>query len=222
MNVDRKQVFDYVSNKIDRITQIDPKAKVPDRAARATLARLRRGVGKMPGAVPEMWGDFLQDMPEEFYNQYSPGSPSYAQWAVYIAQTLFAIHQQGWDIQTERAHQENGKSLGTAALELVMSEEMNEGGHKMSDEEIEKSRERIWRRFYKVAVADDMMELAYYLRGMVQLFKSNGISLDYIRLAGDLFDFQFQDRRDRVRLRWGEDFYRIRKGEIDDENESVS
>ena len=199
MIVMREQVSNHVQDYWERISQ------APDRAVKASLARLRRGVGKAPGAAPELWGEFLQAMPENFYN-HSPDSPSYAQWAVYIALTLLALHQQGREIQAEPAHQK-GKSLGTAAAGLVKNEE---------------DRKRIWRRFYKVAAADDMVEVSYYLRGMVQLLRADGITLDYARLAGDLFDFQFSERADSIRLRWGEDFFRKAEGETDDESESVS
>lgn len=217
MSVIGKQVSDYVSRRIDRIS------KAPDSAARASMARLRRGVGKTPGAVPELWGEFLVDMPEECFSKYASGIPSEAEWAAYTALTLFALHQQGRDMKAEFVHQKK-QSLGTAAAELVRAEAENEDGRKKTEEEIEKIRERVWRRFYQAASAADMLELSHYLRGMVQLFKAGGIGLDYGKLAEDLFYFQFPDRRDRVRLRWGEDFYRIRKteGETDNGSKSVS
>ena len=34
--------------------------------ARAQLAMLRRGVGKKPGDLPELWGILFGDLPEEF------------------------------------------------------------------------------------------------------------------------------------------------------------
>ena len=56
------------------------------------LAQLRRGIGKEPGEMPQLWGYFLQDMPEEFFGR---DEPSRAEWAVYSAVTLFSLHQQG-------------------------------------------------------------------------------------------------------------------------------
>lgn len=189
----RFQVTEYVKQWLDQISND------PDREVKARLARLRRGVGKKPGELPELWCEFLQsrdcqDMPKTWYSWHSSGIPTYEEWAVYTTLTLFALHQQGRDIQKEYVHQE-GKSLGAAAAELVKEKD---------------DQERIWRRFCKVSTADDMEELNYYLRGMVQLFKANEIGLDYVKLAGDLYDFQYREIVDRVRLRWGEDFYRIR------------
>ena len=160
---------------------------------KARLARLRRGAGRVPGEIPELWGEFLNGMPENFIS--SNGEPTYAEWAIYISLTLFALHQQG----NTNSVNCRGKSLGMAAAEL-MSEN--------TDEE----RERVLRRFGPVVTAKDMSELFYHLRCLIQLFSSKGIGLDYEMLADDIMWFQFDDKRKSVQLRWGQDFY-YKKGE---------
>ena len=50
----------FVSSKLDWLH------KMPENAYRAELANLRRGAGKKPGDLPELWGTILKDMPEEF------------------------------------------------------------------------------------------------------------------------------------------------------------
>ena len=70
--------------------------------SRAELAELRRGVGRAPGEKPMLWGTILTNLPEEFYGR--NGEPSRAEWAIYIALTMFALHQQGHDIKTECMH----------------------------------------------------------------------------------------------------------------------
>ena len=52
-----QQVFDTVSRQIARLQ------KMPDHPRKAALAELRRGVGHVPGELPELWGSFLQEMP---------------------------------------------------------------------------------------------------------------------------------------------------------------
>ena len=47
-----------------------------------------------------------------------------------------------------------------------------------------------------------------HLRGLIQLLRSKEIPLDYVDLAGDLYEFQMPGGAARVRLRWGQDFYR--------------
>ena len=89
-----------------------------DGAVKASLANLRRGIGTTPGDIPELWELFLQDLPEEMLSR--SGVPTHAQWAVYIALTLFALHQQGKDLQKESMYrQENGLGKAVACLILV-------------------------------------------------------------------------------------------------------
>ena len=160
---------------------------------KARLARLRRGAGRVPGEIPELWGEFLNGMPEKFISR--NGEPTREEWAIYISLTLFALHQQG----NTNSVNCKGKSLGRAAAEL-MSEN--------TDEE----RERVLRRFGPVVTAKDIFELSHHLRCLIQLFSSKDISLDYEMLAEDLMWFQFDDKRKNVQLRWGQDFY-YKKGE---------
>lgn len=65
---------------------------LPEPQRRAELAELRRGVGRQPGDLPALWGALLADMPEQLQGS---NGPSKAEWAVYTALTLFALHQQG-------------------------------------------------------------------------------------------------------------------------------
>lgn len=164
-----------------------------DSAVRAKLANLRRGIGKPPGAMPELWDMTLEDMPAELYS--NNGVPTYAERAVYSALTLFALHQQGSDVKKKPMSVE-GSFLGEAVRRLVRPDE---------DET------RIKRRFNSAVTADGIDELTYYLRGLIQLLKNGGIPLDYPALAAELYLFQFEDARNSVRLRWGQDFYRRNK-----------
>lgn len=170
-----------------------------DSQGRAALAHLRRGIGHAPGEFPVLWGSFLGGLPEGLCSP--SGEPSRAEWAVYIALTLYALHQQG----KSDSVQAEGISLGKAALCLAGD----------SEEE----HQRIWRRLNLVALADDMQEMSYRLRHLVTLLKAGGIGLDYALLAADLFEYQFETSANRVRLRWGQDFFRASKNEEDHDDE---
>ena len=172
---------------------------LPDNSSRRWLAEMRRGVGMAPGASPALWGMLFQDLPEEFFSVRR--EPSRAEWAIYTALTLFALHQQGKNIKTDCMDKE-GISLGSAVAMLMDSED---------------DRERIWRRFQPVTNAKAIEDVSYHLRGIIQLLKAKGICLDYSRLAGDLFVYQDVRRADSIRLIWGEDFYRVKKEEPDNE-----
>lgn len=168
-------------------------------AGRAALAQLRRGVGRAPGELPQLWGSFLSGLPEEMYG--FRGTPSHEEWAIYTALTLYALHQQG----QSRCMNEENVSLGAAAGKLIGSDDPA-------------AEHRIWKRVCSAAQADDMTELAYRLRQFISLLKAAGVGLDYVKLSGDLYDFQFPERADRVRLRWGEDFFRRKKESNNEDN----
>ena len=170
-------------------------SQIGSAGGKARLARLRRGAGKAPGEIPELWGEFLNGTPEEMYGRY--GEPSRAEWAVYLALTMYALHQQG---NSESIHSE-GMTLGKAAAKLMTEN---------SDDE----RERVLRRFGPIVTAKDMYELSHHLRCLIQLLASKGISLDYVQLADDIYQFQFDSERKKIQLKWGRDFYyKENKGE---------
>ena len=83
--------------------------------SKARMAQLRRGIGKKPGENPEIWGSFLIDLPEQFMS--NTIEPSKAEWAIYIALTMYALHQQGHSESVNRQGYEY--FLGQAVGKLV-------------------------------------------------------------------------------------------------------
>lgn len=172
---------------------------LPDNQRRAELAKLRRGIGHAPGELPELWGSFLLGMPESFQGR---SAPSAAEWAVYLALTLYAMHQQGND----RPMNCPGNTLGRAVRQLA---ERNSAGQDWTEASV-------LRRFNALVTAEEITEISHHLRGMIQLLsaaKDGGIPLDYPQLAADLYELQCTDPRyaqipANVRLRWGQDLYR--------------
>jgi CRISPR system Cascade subunit CasB len=155
----------------------------------AALAKLRRGIGKPPGASPEVWEYTLAELPENLAGK--AGEPSEAEWAIHLALTLFALHQQG-NPDLVIAQQ---ISFGQAVSWLIDSNNNNESGIKA--------------RFDAALTAKGINEFANHARSLVQLMKAKKVSMDYPLFAKDLFDYQFVDSQDRVRLRWGEAYYRV-------------
>lgn len=181
------EIATYVRAQIAFIAK-DDKA-LEQSSCKARLAQLRRGVGKEPGEIPELWGMFLMNLPQELMGQ--NGRPSYAEAAIYTALTLFAFHQQG---HGERMHAEGEENrIGRAARRLA---------HNAEEEE------RIRQKLSIAAKSDDMTELSYHLKTIVRLLANSDQKLDYVDLAKDLYWFQFEEYADRVRLKWGQDFYR--------------
>ena len=58
-----KQIAGLVERRIRQIQGL------PEHPRRAALANLRRGIGRAPGELPELWGSFLQEMPPEFFSR---------------------------------------------------------------------------------------------------------------------------------------------------------
>jgi CRISPR system Cascade subunit CasB len=75
------------------------------------------------------------------------------------------------------------------------------------------------RRFIAAAASETIQEFSHHLRGLIQLMRAEDITLDYPELARDLFSFQFPDGPDRMRLKWGRDFYYSSDSEDDDKTE---
>lgn len=193
-----------VQEKIERLLAEDP-------WSRAMLAKLRRGVGKNPGELPELFEIVLSDVPEDLYGTGDQISKPVL--AIYTALTLFALHQQGKDRPMSNSGTEmnrfSGNSLGAAVGELVrLKDDVNNEG-------------AVKRRFDTVVTATEFTEFAYHARSLIQLLKTEDIQLDYPRLAMDFYWYQFDDVRNRIRLRWGEDYYRLAKKVNNKENGGV-
>ncbi|MDR0490492.1 MAG: type I-E CRISPR-associated protein Cse2/CasB [Oscillospiraceae bacterium] len=169
--------------------------------SRALCAKLRRAVGKEPGDVPDIWELTLQHSPEEWDSH--TDKPSNEEWAVHTALTLYALHRQGKDKSMNREK----VSFAHAVGELVRDDENRF--------------DAIQRRFNAVATAVEFTELAHHARGLIQLLKAEDKGMDYPRFAKDLFYYQYPSGANRIRLRWGEDFFHAmnRQKEKDDENE---
>ena len=144
--------------------------------------------------MPQLWSEFLEYMSEEMYGR--SGQISDAEWAVYMALTLYAVHQQGNDVETEPMYRHDEKNntynFGSAVANLIKSED---------------DFKRILRRMNAVLTSSSVLELRRHLLSLVQLLRAEKISLDYARLAGDIYIYQNADWRKSVCLQWGRDFH---------------
>lgn len=151
-------------------------------------------------------------MPASFYGT---NGPSHEEWAVYLALTLYALHQQSNDIVCVS---QPGCTLGRAVRRLA--EQTVASGQDWTESSI-------LRRFNALATAEEITEISHYLRGMIQLLraaKPDSIPLDYPRLAVDLYGLQCDAPQlaqlpANIRLRWGQDLYRYEKNESSETQE---
>lgn len=199
------QIQKYMRDRLRKFT-----VSTNDAAIRRDLAVLRRGVGKAPGEYPEIFGILFDEFPESLMSRYKDPSP--AEWAVSSALCLFALHQQGMDLHEQPMNQED-IPFGKAVRMLASGED---------------ELERVRRRFNQVLEAPDIRSCTYYLRNLIQMLRAEKIPMNYPQLAQDLYWFQIPAGRsmrgqtspqDRVRLRWGQDFYRTKDKEEGGEEE---
>lgn len=163
-------------------------------SSRAALAKLRRGAGKAPGSVPEIWDMTIGALTEN--------AGEFKETAVHIALTLFAMHRQG----TEVSGQNNG-TLGAAVSRLKNGD----------------NNDAVTRRFNSAVTSDTVVELSVHTRSLVQLLKSKGIDMDYPKFAEELYFWQFESKKEEICLKWGRDYWRLKnkeKQEEDSENGS--
>ena len=106
------QVYNYTASKLNYLH-----SKSDSGPGKALMAIIRRGVSRKPGELPELWGLIFEGMPEELFGK---KSTSYAEWAVYTALTLYALHQQGHQDEKKDEHKNwmyvQGISLGKAVF----------------------------------------------------------------------------------------------------------
>lgn len=196
-----EKVYDFVSLKIQSLQENSP-------WSRSMLAKLRRGAGKDLEKTPEIWEVVLNGLHEECQeNKSSSASVTEAEWAVYTALTLYAIHQHGKDYSVNASKNNGGLSFGTAISRLISSDGTN--------------KESIKQRFDTIITSNNLSELSQHGRGIIQLIKAseNKVKIDYPKFAKDLYRYQFLWWRDDVRLEWGRDFYRLTKKEKTEEKE---
>jgi CRISPR system Cascade subunit CasB len=198
---DWNEVYNFVRRKIDLLDRESP-------WSRAMLAKLRRGVGKTPGSVPEIWEITIEDSPDGWKSD--DGLPGREERAVHTALTFYALHRQSRGKSMSVAGKDekgprSSYSFGGALAKLIRPDRGNE--------------QAVKRRFDAAVTASGFEEWIYHARGLIQLLRAGEIPMDYPRFAQDLVFYQLPDYRDRVRLRWGEDFYR-RQDDADDNTEN--
>lgn len=147
------------------------------------LAALRRGIGREPGAVPQMW---------TFYAHLNRGgiiTPELT--AEHHALALYGVHQQS---ERTLVHWLN-VPVGQAVAALVSSQRHSAASVKQ--------------RFMNAATAQDVLEVAFHLRSLVQLLKTLTPTqgFDYTQLFWDLRGWQDPLLRAKTQRQWGAAFY---------------
>ncbi len=148
----------------------------------AALAALRRGLGKEPGTVPEMYPYVVRFLPDTSWPR--------QEMPYYLVASLFAWHQQDWP---EPGAPGLGGSL--ARLRLKQAEERHtplEPG------------DSVERRFVALlnSSRDDLPD---HLRQVIGLLRSADIPINWLTLLQDIQGWESASRR--VQRRWAREFW---------------
>jgi CRISPR system Cascade subunit CasB len=136
-----------------------------DREACAALAALRRGLGKAPGSVPDLYPYVVPWVPEQ--------GPPWHEEIYYLVSALFALYPENWSPEDDHEPTNLGASF-----------------RRLADSAGSASTER---RFIALlnAARDDLPE---HLRHAIALLKAHEIPVDWAELLHDLRDWEHEDR----------------------------
>lgn len=183
----------YVARRVERLQ----KGLSTSSQARRELAQLRRAAGTTPGSTPETWEVEFGGLPEGLAGKGAQASAG--EWAVHIALTLYAAHQQSRRDPMHVAGKDH--SLGRAVKRLELEE-------RKEREAADGEKDPMPRRFASLLGASEPDALSHHGRQVVKQLRAHGIPLDYGALAGDLFGVLSPYHRDEVRLEWCRQFIR--------------
>lgn len=176
--MDEERIRQIVEGKIEQIEYSN--------SGNLTLAKLRKGIGKAPGEIPELWSLVVEDIPEGI----SEEEQTAAEWSVYIALVLYAHHR----LQQKNVHRHGG-SLGSAVKLLVIKKDDPDG------------EERFVSEMMRITSLTEPNMIFSQLNHLIKHLAQTKVSLDYARLASDICLLQSEEGRERVRMDWGMDFY---------------
>lgn len=202
----REQVHEYAEKKLNYLENIATKDETKSESKRI-MANLRRGIGKQIGEVPELWKIVFYKIEDELAGK---DKISYAEWAIYTTLTLYALHQQGKDIEGNNMNQKYmslGDAVSDADTQNLSKISISLGRAAAHLVESEDDIDRILKRLNLVVTAVSPEDLAYHLRGIIQLLKQKDIPLDYANLAADLYQFHYEESAEFVKCKWGRDFW---------------
>lgn len=166
----------------------------------ATLARLRRGLGRPLHTQPDVWGLIgmdsfqaaVESSPADTGYWTSPRTLDRVETALHTALPLWALHQQA---HRQASMHARGWGLGRAVRALMRARTTEE-----FDEPLRK-------RFVRTVSATSFEVMALRLRELVLLLRSAGIPLDYGVLADQFLQWQKPESRAEVHRFWGRDFH---------------
>ena len=177
---------------------------------KASLSALRSATTIDGYRAQKVWPVFLSNLDEQWLSK--NGKATREETAIFAAVRMYALHQQASDScvfsrrdysnqkdEKKKDVEKNGRELFEALNWLKQGTD--------SHEALDRRVQALLGTNNFTAVIDQLVHLMQIIKS-----KKTGIQIDYARLAGDLYKFQFGYRQaNEVRLRWGEQYYRAFK-----------
>ncbi|OYO16966.1 type I-E CRISPR-associated protein Cse2/CasB [Enemella evansiae] len=170
----------------------DPASLTP--SGRAALAQLRRGAGKPPGSIPEIWQYTMAELGDG-----AAAPVGRREVAVHVALTQWAMHQ-----QSKGAHMHRRDRPFGSALRLLASTQ-----NRATPQE-----SPAYRRMMALASSRNLAGITTHSRGLIGQLRTAGFGFNYGDWAEDLYWIQVPGHAVDVQRRWGRDFYRLTEDSI--------
>ncbi len=173
---------------------------------RASLANLRNSIGRNLSDTVDVWPEVFSEMPSEFLSR--NGKITGEENAIFSALQLYALHQQG---SVESVHSPFVPEYENEDQKKIINfpEDLGISLNKLR-REVEDSNS-LDRRFNAMITSKNFDEIIIHLRHLIKILKGkSSIKIDYVKLAEDLYWIQ-KSTGEQTRLKWGQNYYRIRK-----------
>lgn len=173
---------------------------------KASLSALRSAATIDGYRAQKVWPVFLSNLDEQWLSK--NGKATREESAIFAAVRMYALHQQASDacVFSRRNYSDKKdekkkdvEKIGRELFEALNWLKQGTDSHEALDRRVQAL---LGTNNYN-AVIDQLVHLMQIIKS-----KKTGIQIDYARLAGDLYKFQFGYRQaNEVRLRWGEQYY---------------
>lgn len=182
--ISNDEFLQTVNNIFKRLSLMNDKS-----LKKSILAKLRNSLGKPLSQTIEIWSILFEYLPEKFLSDNY--SENYAETVILTTLQLYAVHQQGFDVNV--LDDENFKSIGFSLSQL----------------RTEENKFALDRRFNSMITSSTFDELSTHLRHLVKQLKSKSpvIKVDYVKLSWDLYMFLLGNE-EKVQLNWARDYYK--------------
>ena len=164
-------------------------------STRALMANLRNSIGKDFSQTVAVWPIMFQYLPAEYLSK--NGIVTKSERAILSALQLYAIYQQG--IRDSVLIDREGDNHQNFAYSLKRIRDVDDSV-------------ALDRRFNVLITSSTYEEFFHHLKQMIQLLKAgtkavNIEKINFASLAADLYEIQKADGREKVRLRWAQNYY---------------